>query len=146
MTEGSFKGIVIGFILISLFIFTILTFAIEVANDYGRDSSEITGGTVDLDEIEDFLEGVEGSASNRRTNFEEKEPFSIGGSDVLLGIWNVVKGLWAMITTPFTLVAQIVNNILFKGSAIGTLVTSVILGILIIIIIFAIWKVWKTGY
>jgi len=145
MTEESFKGIVIGFILISLFIFAILTFAITVANDYDYDDDEITGGTVNLNEVESFLESVESSSETRRQQFEEKGTFYISGSDVLLGIWNVAKGLWTMITTPFSIIAQITNNILFKGTSFGTLVTSVMLGILILVIIFSVWRIWKTG-
>lgn len=139
------RGLTMGFILFSLFLFSILTFAVGLSSDYGMNSEDITSGTVNLSNVESFLETVESDSGDKREAFEEKGVFSIGGSDILTNIFNIAKGLFTMITTPFTFLSQIITNVLFRGSEFGQLVMGVVLGLLVLTIIFAMWRLIKAG-
>jgi len=141
MAEGGFKGLIIGFILVGLFIFGMLTFAVSIANDYGRDSSEITNGVVDLDTVESYLDTIHPDAENREEQFKKTGLFSTDGSDIMTGIWDVATGLGTMIVTPFS----IVGNILYNIFNVPFVVILVLLGILILILTFAVWRLIKSG-
>lgn len=140
MADGEFKGILIAFIMLSLFTFLILTFAVQVSSKYDINNSEITGGALNLDPYEDVLEDIESDAQDRREAFEKKGVFALGET-LFSGIWDVAKVMISMITTPFYLFAQIMENIL----NVPTVVTSVILGVITLLIIFALWSLIKTG-
>lgn len=146
MAELSFRGIVVGFILIGLFMYLMLSFASSISDDYTSlnpeiDKNEITGGAVDMDNLTGFLESVHPSGDAQEEAFRKKGLFSIGGSDVLTGIWSVTIGVGTMITTPFSYISKI----LVQTFNIPSLVVLVLLGILLIIIVFAVWKLVKIG-
>lgn len=152
MGEESFKGLVIGFILIGLFLLAMFTFAQEIIEDYrtssgnytgnlNLSSSKITGGAIDVENLTAFLGDVKGKGKTQDTTFKKKGLFSIGGSDILTGIWDVTVGVGTMITLPFFYISSILGLIL----KVPDWVIYVIEGILFLVIIFGIWRLIKSG-
>jgi hypothetical protein len=138
--EG-FQGILIGAILVSLFIFLILVFATDTIGTYGKDTAELEEGSFSLDPYENYLADVESQSQTFQDRFASGNVFSIIAGIVVTGIFNIGIDMIVLIVTPFTLVAQILNNII----GVPPIVTSVILGITILTIIFAIWRLIKVG-
>jgi len=139
--EDTFKKLLIGFILFSLTLFLILSFVVDVSNEYGRTADEITEGALDLDPIEESLEAVKSSADTYKEDFADQNIFSIVAGVVVTGIFSIAKNMLDLVVLPFTFFGQILTNILHVPS----IITSVILGILIMVMIFAIWRLIKVG-
>jgi hypothetical protein len=138
--EG-FQGIIIGAILISLFAFLILTFATDTMNTYGKDTTELEEGAFSLTPYENYLTDVESQSQTFQDRFASGNIFSIIAGIVVTGIFNIGIDMITLITTPFTLFAQILNNVI----GVPPIFTSVLLGITILTIIFAIWRLIKIG-
>lgn len=141
MAEDSFKGMITGFILLTLFMFLMLTFVVDVAQDNNKDTSQFEEGAFSLDQYEDFLQDVDQDAETFRERFEKGNIFSIIAGIVVEGIFGIAADMVTLAITPFTLLAQVMNNIL----GVPTIVTSVILGLIMLSIIFGIWRLIKVG-
>ena len=141
MVEGSFRGLVIGFILVGLFMFTILTFGINVATDYGYEADDVTGGAVDLSDIKNYVNSVSPNASEGDEQFTKAGTFTIVATDTLTGIWDVGKGLGIMITTPFRFVGAVLETIF----GIDKPIIGVFVGIVGLLTIFGIWATVRIG-
>lgn len=138
---GSLKGIVIGAMLISLFTFLILVFATDIMGNYGKSTTELEEGSFSLTPYEDYLSGVENQSRTFQDRYEKSNIFSLIAGIVVTGIFGIGKSMVVLITTPFTLFAQILNNVV----GVPPIFTSVILAITIILILFASWRLIKIG-
>lgn len=139
--EG-FKMMMFGFILLTLFIFLILTFTTNVAQNNGADTTQLEEGAFSLDPYETFLDDVEDTANEFRTDrFANQNIFVTLGDLVISGFFGLLIDMVVFITTPFTLLAQIMTNVL----GVPLIVTSVILGLIMLSIIFGIWRLIKIG-
>ncbi len=139
--EG-FKSMIFGFILLTLFIFLMLSFTVTVANDNDVDTTELEEGAFSLEPYEDFLGDVEETADEFRTErFANQNIFVTLGDIVISGFFGLLIDMVIMITTPFTLLAQIMTNVL----GVPIIVTSVLLGLIMLSIIFGIWRLIKIG-
>lgn len=138
---GSFKGILIGAILITLFTFLIITFATDTLQNYNKDTTELEEGAFNLTPYSNYLSDVESDAQTFQDRFASGNIFSIIAGVVVTGIFNIGIDMITLIITPFTLFAQIMTNVL----GVPAIVTSVLLGIMILTIIFAIWRLIKIG-
>ena len=141
MAEDNFKRIITGFILLTLFSFLILTFVVDVAQDNNKDTSELEEGAFSLDQYEDFLEDVDEDAETFRERFEKGNIFSVVAGIVVEGIFGIASDMVTLAVTPFTLLAQVMNNVL----GVPTIVTSVVLGLIVLSIILGIWRLLKVG-
>lgn len=135
------KGLMFGFILLTLFSYLLLSSIVSVANDNDIDTTDFSEGAFSLDPYENVLNSVNEDAEKYRERFEKGSIWSIVAGVVVTGIFGIAKDMITMIITPFTLLAQILNNILH----VPTIVTSVILGVIILSIIFGIWSLIKKG-
>ena len=138
MAEQGFRGLLIGLVLFVLFSWLILSVAIDFGSEYGRDANEIGGGTLDVDAFYTTASNVEGNATIYRTTFES------GGVDDIddpSGIFATLKKMINLMTAPFSLIAQILNNIF----NVPTIFTNIVLGILSIVLILTIWAVLRIG-
>lgn len=136
-----FKGLIFGFILLTLFSFLAITFVVDVSENNGKDTSELSEGAFSLEPYEEFLGDVDSRSDTFRERFESGNIFSIIVGVVAEGIFSVGKDMVVLITTPFTLLAQILTNVL----GVPSIVTSVILGVIILSIIFGLWRLIKIG-
>jgi len=137
--EDSLKKLLIGFSLISLFCVLILGAVIDTGTVYEKDTSS----------IQDQL-GYNPLYGNLTQNNEEseilREKFTSGsiidkGDIIISGIFDIAKTLMDMIFAPFT----IINNILKDVLKIPAIVSNVITAILTMVLIFAVWRLVKIG-
>lgn len=125
-------------VLFVTFSWLILTIAIDFGEEYGRDSQEIGDGSLDIADFQSSASDVESSAQSYRSRFESGDVDDI---DDASGIFSIATDVINMITTPFTLLSQILVNIFHVPS----LVINVFLGLLAISLIFGIWRVLRAG-
>jgi len=138
MAEDGFKQTIIALVLFVTFSWLILSVAIDFGAEYGRDANEIGDGSLDIVSFEASASEVEGDAQSYRTRFESGDVDDI---DDASGIFSIATDLINMITTPFSLLSQILTNIF----GVPSLVINVFLGLLAIALIFGIWRVLRAG-
>lgn len=138
MAEDGFKSMVIALVLFVAFTWLILSVAIDFGEDHGRSANEIGGGSLDIESFRSSASEVEGSAQSYRARFESG---NVDDIDDASGIFSIATDIINMITTPFTLISQILSNIF----GVPTLIISVFLGLLAIALIFSIWRVLRAG-
>lgn len=138
MTDSSFKNTIIGLVLFVAFSWLILTVAIDFGAEYGRSADEIGEGSLNVVSFQTSAEGVESSAQGYRSRFESGDPVDV---DDASGIFSIATDLISMITTPFSLLSQILSNLFHVPS----LIINVFLGLLAISLIFGIWRLIKVG-
>jgi len=138
MASDGFKRLLIGLVLGVLFASLILTLAIDFGEEYDKSASDIGGGSLNLSVFEDSIEDVGETSEGYRERFDTGVPDDV---DDATGIFSVVTDTVSLITTPFTLISQVLENIL----GVPTIVTNVVLGLLSIAILLGIWRVIKTG-
>ena len=112
-----------GLILFVLFSSVLLTVAIDFGAEQGKSASEIGGGSLNLSLFESSPNTVDESAEVFRTRFES------GGVDDVndpSGLFSVVTDMVVMIKAPFTLLSQLLINVLHFPP----LVINVFLGLL----------------
>jgi hypothetical protein len=137
---SSFKGTLFGLILFVLFATLIITFAVDLGEEYGKSASEIGGGSLNLSAFEDSANIVNSSASGFRERFDEEGV--VDNVDSPSGLKSIIDDMTTLITTPFKLLSQVLVNIL----GVPTIVANVLLGLLGIGLIFGIWRLLKQGY
>lgn len=138
MASDSFKTIMIGLVLFVLFTSLILTVAIDFGAENGKSASEIGGGSLNLSLFQDSADSINDDAQGYRSRFESG---AVDDIDDPSGLFSIVTDMISMITTPFSLLSQVLRNML----GIPALVINVILGLLAISLILAIWSLLRKG-
>lgn len=141
MPEDTFKGTLFAFILISLFGMLIVTAVISVGGNYGKDTSEIVGGSMALDKFNESISNVQDDAQGMQERFAKQSIWSAIAGVVVEGIFGIAKDMIVIILSPFA----IITNILIDVLHIPAYVTYVMLALLIFGIIFSIWRLLKIG-
>lgn len=140
MAEDTFKNLIIGFIVFTLFGVLILTAVTQTGNDYGKNMTEVTGG-FQLDKFNQTATAFEEDAKALKTAFDRQSVWSAIAGVVVEGVFGIAKDMVNMILIPFDLISDIMMDVLH----VPAIVSSVILGVLIISIMFAIWSLIKIG-
>ena len=138
MAEDGFKHIVVGLVLFVAFAWLILTVAVDFGSEYGRSANEIGEGSLSVVDFQNTADGVEGDAQSYRSRFESG---NVDDIDDASGMFSVATDIISMITTPFTLLGQILVNVFH----VPALIINVFLGLLAIALILAIWRVLRAG-
>jgi len=138
MAQDGFKNTLTALILFVAFSVMILTVAIDFGAEYGMDANEIGDGSLKLVDYEQAGANVSSDASSYRSRFDSGDVDNI---DDASGIFSILTDAVNLITTPFSLIAQVLNNLL----GIPVLITNIILGILSIGLILGIWSVLRQG-
>ena len=136
--EDSFKTILIGLVLFVAFSWLILSVAVDLGAEYGRDAQEIGDGSLSVVDFQSTASGVESEASSYRSRFESGDVDDI---DDASGIFSVATDMINMIVMPFTLLSQIMVNIFHVPS----LIINIFLGLLSIALILGIWRLLRAG-
>lgn len=139
--EDQFKNILFAFILMSLFGMLILSAVVSVGNTYGKNTTEVVGGSLSLDKFNNSITSIEQNAKDMKARFDKQSIWSAIAGVVVEGIFGIAKDMFLMILTPFGIIADIMSNVL----SIPVYVTSVLLGLLILSIMFGIWRLLKIG-
>ena len=134
----NFKTTMFGLVLFVLFTSLILTVAIDFGEENNKSASEIGGGSLNLSIFEESALSIEGDAQAYRSRFEDGD---VDDVDDPSGLFSVITDMISMITTPFSLLSQVLRNML----NIPTLVINVLLGLLALSLILAIWSVLRKG-
>jgi hypothetical protein len=141
MGEDNLKNILIGFILFTLFA-TLLILAINSQGAlYGKDTTQITGGSMNLGDFNRSMTNSTVTAENLRDRFSNQNIFMTLGAIVISGAFDIFKDMILMVMTPMTLLSGILTNVLH----IPSFVTNTLLTILILSLIFAIWRAIRVG-
>jgi len=138
MSEDNFKTTIIALVLFVVFTWLILSVAIDFGAEYGRSADEIGDGSLNVVDFQSTASSVEGNASSYRSRFESGDVDDI---DDASGIFSIATDMINMITSPFRLLSQILQNLLH----VPALVINVVLGLLSISLILAIWSVLRKG-
>jgi len=139
--EDQFKNTLFAYILIGLFGMLILTAVVSMANDYGKDTSDVVGGSLSLSKFNESISDIEDNSKALKERFDKGSIWSAIAGIVVEGIFGIAKDMVTMILMPFSLI----SNILMDVFGVPTYVTSIILGLLILGIIFGIWRLLKIG-
>jgi hypothetical protein len=141
MAEDSFKNMLFAFILVSLFGMLIISAVVSIGGNYGKDTSEVVGGSLSLDKFNESITGIEQDAKDLKASFDKGSVWSALAGVVVEGVFGIAKRMVTMMLMPFDIISDIMADVLH----IPTYVTSVLLGILIMSIIFGIWRLLKIG-
>jgi hypothetical protein len=141
MAENEFKNMLFAFVLMSLFGILIISFSMEMANNYGKSTTDVLDGSLNLTKFNQSITNIEQTSQNTYEKFTEGNIFSAIAGLVYNGIFTVAKSLFDIIIMPF----DIVSNIMIDLFGIPTYVTGVIFALLIMGIIFAIWRLLAIG-
>lgn len=126
--------------LISLFGMLLITTVVEVAGNYDKDTSEVVGGSLSLGKFNSSIVELQTKSEGWMETFSTGGIWDIAGV-VVTGIFGVVKFMIIFITTPFSLITDIMIDVF----GIPSWVTSTLIGLLIIGVIFGIWRLIKIG-
>lgn len=140
MATDTLKSTVIGLMVILLFIALVITFAIGMGDEYGRDTSNLLGDDFNITGVNNTLNSAEDTANEWKDAFTSGNIFKIIGLTVI-GIFDLGLTILAFIMTPFTLIIHILINVLHLPAIIvGTIIMA-----FIVAVIFGIWSLWKKG-
>lgn len=137
MASDTFKNTMIGLVLFVLFSSLILTAVISLGLEYGKSSSEIGGGSLNLSSFDNSISSVNESAEGFRERFSEG---NIENVDNPTGIFSILTDMISLIFSPFQLLGILLNSL-----GVPTIVTNVVLGLLVITLILAIWRILRQG-
>ena len=141
MASDTFKNVTIGFLLFGLFTVLVITPIYQMALNYGVSSDKIdtvSSGAFDTDDYEDELGDAPSDTENFRRRFESGDVDDI---DDASGVFSVAGDIIGIITTPFNLLAKVMENVL----GIPLVVIYVILAILNLTLILGIWSLLRKG-
>lgn len=141
MAEDSFKSILFGFIMATLFATLIITAVNHEGALYGKDTTIVTGGSLNVQNFSANINTVSTNAETLRERFEKQNIFVALGDLVISGVFDIAIDMIQMIITPFTLISNILTNVF----QIPSFVTKTILGLLILSMLFGIWRLIKVG-
>lgn len=153
-TKGGLKALLIGFLLIGLFAWLLLSFVANVGTSYEQfgtlnisDVKVESGGVLDIEDYETYLTDSESRIDAGEESFKDysSQPesqsilgnfLSFFGTGIIGSFFKLVVNLWQIIITPFTLISSI-----FALFGVPTIVTNTLQSILVIVIIMAIWRI-----
>jgi len=139
--EDRFYGILVAFILITLFGYLILSSVTTVGTTYEMDVDDVVGGSLNVNSFYGNSSEVRGAFEVFQDRFNAGNIWSAIAGIVVNGIFGIAKDMITMITFPFALISNIMVDIF----EVPSIVTDVILGLLILGILFGIWRLLKVG-
>lgn len=136
-----FRNILIGTVVICLFIFLIVGFAVNLGNDYGKDVNDLTDERVNFTGIQTTLDSVDDTAETWKDIFASQNIFSAIVGIVVTGMFKLTITMYKVLMTPFTLIITLLNNVFH----VPEIVTGVVIFSFIVVILFALWRLYKQG-
>lgn len=139
--ETGFKNMIFAFILVSLFGMLILTAVVGVANTYGKDTTEVVGGSLSINKFNSSISDIEQNSKDLKASFDKQSIWSAIAGVVVEGFFGIAKNMVIMILAPFDIIMDVMADLF----GVPVYVTSVILGLLILAVMFAIFRLLKIG-
>lgn len=138
---ADFPKLVTAFIVITLFSFLIVGFAVQLANNYGKDTSEISEG-IYMTKLNQTLSEQKSLAEKWKSSFEQQSVFLAIGGIVLTGIFQLANTIGTAIITPFAILGLVMANVL----GVPVIIINTISVLIILSMIFGIWRLIKSGF
>lgn len=142
--SGTFKGLVIGFLLFGLFGFLVLTAVADLSSEYNKDTSDIFSNSLNITSYSDYLEDAQATAEDQSEQYQESSPFSVLVEIVASGIWYVSLGFLTIVTVPLDLLQGVVYLVIGDNS-LADIVAGSLYVLVTVTLIFGIWRVLKSG-
>ena len=139
----SFQKTFIGFALVGLFAFAIISFGVGMANDNNSNDSILDDSSINKmnSTLGSSLSGFRSLSQGQRENFESEIPTSGFGVLIIFAIISagkvftgMVLGIWNILLLPFK-----------SAIGISPIVLGVFSSILVIVIILGAWRLYKAG-
>lgn len=140
---NDFTVIIKSFVVIMLFSFLIIMFAVNLASEYQKDSTDYQN-QLGLQGINKSLSQMNDQAEGWKTTFSSSSifnPLSVAGI-VVTTPFKIAIGMWNFITTPFDLL----SNILIKVLKIPSIIINIAWVLIILTTLFGLWRYIKAGY
>lgn len=138
MASDNLKSIIISLVLFAVISALITGAVVGIGALYDKESSEIGGGALDNVAFQQSVDDIDDNAEVFRQQFESGD---VDDVDDPSGIFSIAGKFVSFITTPFTLLSQVLSNIF----DIPSWVVGSILGLLSISLILALWRLVRTG-
>lgn len=146
MAELDFKGMIVSFVLIGLFIFAILNFGIYLSSNNNANMS-ITDDSVigsKMTDINTTLRELQDDATDKKQEFEEETGSLSTGFLIFGSILGTTKAFFSTVLNIASSTFSIIDSGLGLGGT-GTLILGVFSGIIIVVTLLLIWRVAKAG-
>lgn len=141
MGEDTFKNILFGLILFTLFAVLVVTAVNYEGALYEKDTTEVTGGALSESQFNSTINTINTQGSTYEERFFKGSFVATIGELVLGGFFQMLRDLWNMVKLPFTLLTNVMVNILH----IPTVVIATINILVVLAILFAVWRLLKAG-
>lgn len=141
MGENGFKTLIFGFVLFVLFGMLLITAVNQAGSNYGKNLTEVTGGSLDFNKFNNTVSDFEQQTNAFHERFISGNVWSAIAGVVVEGIFGIGRDMFMIIYSPFGLIKGILENVL----SVPTFVTTIITGLLILTFMFALWRLIKIG-
>lgn len=135
---NEFRDTVIGVLLLTGFAFFLIYFAVGIGNEYGKDTSELTGGKLNFTGINQTVGGFTESSEGWKAILFDGQILDI---DSVATIFNTGKLIFNFFTLPFNLLSQVLLNVF----GLPEILVWIVIAVLIVLFITAIWSLMRRG-
>ena len=139
--EADFKNTFYALVLVALFGVLILSAVVSIAGDYGKDTSEVVGGSLSLTKFNDSISSITTDAQAMRLRFASGSVWSALAGVVVEGIFGIAIDIFKLMILPFGLIQDMAIDIL----GVPSFVANIILGLFIFGMMFGIWRLIRIG-
>jgi len=139
----SFRKLIVGFLLASLFAFCLIQFGFDIAKNNETNQSILDNSLMNSTylNLEDDLSNLKDNAQKQRTAFEEEKTSLAAGYFILGTILGAAKIFMGIIMTFLNILFLPLSSII----GIPPVVLGVLTAILIVSLIFMAWRALKAG-
>jgi len=132
------RNMVLSGVLMMLFAYLLIMFAIDIGSDYERNISELEGGKFNLTGINSTLQNMQNKGESLKEQFQQQDFLDI---DVVTGMFSITISMFSYIVTPFILIYNMMINVF----NIPVIIINVLVFILVIVFIFGVWSLMRKG-
>jgi hypothetical protein len=143
MAENNFPQMMKTFVIIILFMFLLIFFITQFAQQNGKDTTDFTE-KIGAGSVQKFANDLNATATNWKNVFFEQsifDPLTVAGI-VLTGMFSLTKTMFNIILTPFGILQSVAVNIL----GVPVVVVNIAFAVIVLAMIFSIWRLLKTGW
>ena len=136
------KDWIVGFMLTSLFIVCILSFAVGFGALYGKSQEDMITDKFHIAVFNQSLVNAQSSSSSWAETLKSDNIIVVLGGLVIKSIWTIGKSVGTVIIGMFGLY----NDVILSIFGVPPIVTDTITSLLVIVIVFLIWRLIKQGW
>ena len=141
LKDLTFRDMMGHFLLTSVFLFAIISFAVGIGDNYGKGSEFATVEHIDVAGIQNTIEETNAEAEKWEKVFKSDNLFVALGGIILFSLWGIINLIWTSVFGIFNLIIQIASDVL----GLPAIVVSTFVTLLILTLIFLAWRTLKAG-